>query len=80
MPVVGQLAIAGWPSLLQAGCVAQEASARPLIREERSTPQNVTPNFLGPSAPGLKAGWPGLIHLSSEVWHYFGMDQSGQDS
>ena len=29
---------AGWPSLLQAGCEAQETSARTLIKIERSTP------------------------------------------
>jgi len=28
----------GWPSLLQAGCEAQETSARTLIKIERSTP------------------------------------------
>ena len=38
--------VAGWPSLLQAGCAAQETSARTLNKNGRSTPQNVNSKFL----------------------------------
>ena len=44
---------AGWPSLLQAWCEAQETSVRTLIQIERSTAQIVNSTFLGPAVPGL---------------------------
>ena len=37
---------AGWPSLLQAGCVAQETSERTFNKFERSTSRHVNSKFL----------------------------------
>ena len=45
---------AGWPSLLQAGCVAQETSSQSPINKHPQSPLNVGLRFLRPAAPGLK--------------------------
>ena len=49
---------AGWPSLLQAGCAAQETSARTWNKNGHSTPQNVHSKVSCADAPGLKQAGP----------------------
>ncbi len=62
----------GWPSLIQAGCAAQETQDICRIRERRRSRLNVNSEFLVPSAPNFSEvgppdehrfppGWPSLI-------------------
>ena len=58
----------GWPSLLQAGCVAQETSSQSPINKHPQSPLNVGLRFLRPAAPGLKQAGPPCQQRGKRAW------------